>query len=254
MGENTYDVVRLDKAIEQIALHPETWQQDEWRCGTGMCLAEHIVEQNGDQWATGPEDRFGDMVLVPEDTPGSASAEDFQRQYRTVLPVIPKGMSWMTAETRANSLLRLFGNHSLFASDNTLREIRMYRDMMARGEIPRDDEYYDCMRRCIDGDEALDEGAYATLVQDVVQGWHLVVGSTRHEILKTGSEVWVEEFLQLDDPEEEVTDWDAAYLFKLIDEALHGAGYRLDFTRPSQPYAYLAVSQLGHEIVPEPSS
>ena len=251
MSENTYDVVRLDKAIEQIRLHPETWKQGEWRCRTGMCLAGHIVEQNGDQWATGPEHRFGDMVLVPEGTPGSASAEDFQGQYRTVLPVIPKGMSWMKAETRANSLLRLFGNHSLFASDNTLEEIMEYRDMMARGEFPQDEEYYDGI--CIDEDEALDEGAYATLVQDDVQGWHLLVG-TRHEILKAGSEVWVEEFLQLDDPGEDVTDWDAAHLLKLIDGALHGAGYPLDFTRPSQPYAYLAVSQLGHEIVPEPSS
>nr|WTB31411.1 hypothetical protein OG781_19670 [Streptomyces sp. NBC_00830] len=79
MSENTYDVARLDKAIEEITLHPETWNQGEWRCGTGIGLAGHIVEQNGDQWATGPEHRLKKEVLVPEDAPASASAENYQR-------------------------------------------------------------------------------------------------------------------------------------------------------------------------------
>jgi hypothetical protein len=68
-------------------------------------------------------------------------------------------------------------------------------------------------------------------------------------------EVYVEEFLQIDDPDnEDVTAWDAAHLLELFDEALYGAGYRLDFTRPSQRYDYIAVNQLAHEDLPESSS
>lgn len=273
MSENTYDVARLDKAIEEITFHPETWNQSEWRCGTGMGLAGHIVEQNGDQWATGPEHRFKKEVLVPKDTPSSASAENYlrwyyQRQYGTVVPVTPEGMALIAADMRASSLLRMFGDHSLFDSGCTLEEIRDCRDMLERGEFPgyedyygMEDYYYDNVIKKyyeefaydfrIGRDISLDEGAYATLVQDDVQGWHLLVGSTRHEIWKAGSlEVFVEEFLQYD-ADEDVTAWDAAHLLELFDEALYGAGYRLDFTRSSQRYDYIAVNQLTHEDLPE---
>ncbi|MET7763204.1 hypothetical protein ABZS71_14665 [Streptomyces sp. NPDC005393] len=95
-------------------------------------------------------------------------------------------------------------------------------------------------------DTVLDEGAYATLVPDEVKGWHLLVNDVRSDRWwgADASEVWVDEFLQLDDPLEDVTEWDPAWLLTLLDSALHAAGYRIDFERPSQRHTYVAVTKL----------
>jgi hypothetical protein len=59
----------LDAAIDHIEKHPEEWDQSQWRCKTGMCLAGHIVILAGGKWAH-PE-RPESFLLVQE--PGERS-------------------------------------------------------------------------------------------------------------------------------------------------------------------------------------
>ncbi|RJL21044.1 hypothetical protein [Bailinhaonella thermotolerans] len=37
-------------AITHIAHNPDTWDQNDWRCRTSMCLAGHIAELSGGRW------------------------------------------------------------------------------------------------------------------------------------------------------------------------------------------------------------
>lgn len=41
-------------AVDHVKAHPEEWDQDEYRCGTGMCIAGHGAERAGGRWATSP--------------------------------------------------------------------------------------------------------------------------------------------------------------------------------------------------------
>jgi hypothetical protein len=122
-------------------------------------------------------------------------------------------------------------------------------------------------------DSVLDDGPYATLVFDEVQGTHLVIDTidmidaadagdvadvadagdagdvvdgVRRE-RPSGADaltVRVDEFLQLDDPLEDVTEWDPTWLFPVLDTALRAAGHRIDLERPARLYDRIAVSRL----------
>lgn len=145
-----FDIPRLDRAIEGITLSPETWNQGTWRCATGMCIAGHIVEQNGDTWATGAGRPGSDFVIVPVGTDGAFPHEDALNWAQAYEIELPEGMTLISASLRANSLLGLSdAAHSLFNGSNTLAGIKEYRDQMARGEVPLaeydedDDDEYD---------------------------------------------------------------------------------------------------------------
>lgn len=44
------DLARL--ALKEIENRPEEWNQENWRCGTGMCFAGFVAELAGARWAT----------------------------------------------------------------------------------------------------------------------------------------------------------------------------------------------------------
>lgn len=145
-----FDIPRLDKAIEGITLSPETWNQSTWRCASGMCIAGHIVEQNGDTWATEADRPGSDYVLVPEGTEYAQPRENAQHWAKSYSFELPEGMTLILAAQRAGSLLGLpddSEDHRLFNGNNSLADIRRYRDQMADGLIPYseddDDDEYD---------------------------------------------------------------------------------------------------------------
>lgn len=103
------NIALLDAAIEQIELHPETWQQRHWRCETGMCVAGWIVTLAGDEWASAP----------------GLGAEEFVRVNGRLVH----------AEIRAMKLLGISFSPALFDAENTLEDIKRFRDEMAEGYV-----------------------------------------------------------------------------------------------------------------------
>lgn len=58
----------LDEAIANIERNPDSWIQTVWRCRTGCCLAGHIAELAGGQWAAPVGHPLDDrMIAVPGD-------------------------------------------------------------------------------------------------------------------------------------------------------------------------------------------
>lgn len=56
----------LDLTLATIKYNPETWNQGNWRCNTGMCFAGHAVVLAGYKWAKGANHHNSEYVLDPE--------------------------------------------------------------------------------------------------------------------------------------------------------------------------------------------
>lgn len=91
------------------------------------------------------------------------------------------------------------------------------------------------------GGTELDQGPYAQLAFDDDEGWGLFIDPTGNRSLAARLAVWLDVLQEVD---EDPTEWDTTYFVTLIESALHTAGYRIDFTRPSQRYHHLAVEPL----------
>jgi hypothetical protein len=48
---STPNVALLKQTLAHIEAHPETWKQEYFRCGTGMCFAGWAAELHGAKWA-----------------------------------------------------------------------------------------------------------------------------------------------------------------------------------------------------------
>src|SRR4030095_12221767 len=59
------NVALARKAVQQIERHPEGWTQRSWRCGTGACLAYHVVAAAGGRWAL-PDNPNDLQVVLPD--------------------------------------------------------------------------------------------------------------------------------------------------------------------------------------------
>jgi hypothetical protein len=81
----------LETAMRQIISHPETWDQENWFCGTKACLAGHIVLAAG---ATRPEHlvedtEYGDEVLYQGEVYPAA------RLARILTGIAPSEAAWL---------------------------------------------------------------------------------------------------------------------------------------------------------------
>lgn len=104
------DIALLDRIIEQIEQHPETWDQATWEreteCGTAYCVAGHAVAMT-----IGPITHY---------SPWNA-------EYVTADGVIG---SWSVTARDALDLTARQA-HVLFHPSNTLGEIKTMRDLLA---------------------------------------------------------------------------------------------------------------------------
>jgi hypothetical protein len=114
----------LDLAIAQIEAHPETWNQQVYRCKTGMCVAGWAAQLAGGQWLNGPESYGKDadndaLIAEPYDRPGDI--------------YLLGGASVVDADSRARLLIGLSSDEAdaLFEADLTLDDIRRGRDLIA---------------------------------------------------------------------------------------------------------------------------
>lgn len=120
----------LDAAIAQIEAHPETWNQEVYRCGTGMCVAGWICELAGGRWLEGA-DGIAPDALEPESYDESWLISQWH------------GRAAVNAPDRACTLLGtrdIFSvgplGASLFSGLNSLADIKTIRDeLAARGEV-----------------------------------------------------------------------------------------------------------------------
>jgi hypothetical protein len=67
MTTSTTNWPLIDSVLDQIDAHPETWDQNHWRCGTSMCFAGWTVElsqKNGVKWVQ--EDPNEDSIAVTQ--------------------------------------------------------------------------------------------------------------------------------------------------------------------------------------------
>lgn len=124
------DIERLDRALARIAAKPETHHQGAWiielHCGTGGCLAGHVVL---DAHPGAKPARFDGVDFIDD------SGEEY-KAYTHVL--LPDGTE-LSVRNEAARLLGLtdgFGlidtqASALFAGGNTLEVLRRMRDMLA---------------------------------------------------------------------------------------------------------------------------
>lgn len=118
----------LDAAIARTEAHPETWNQEDYRCETGMCVAGHACEIAGRKWATPASDPLWSDCLI---------AEDYDPRALTF--PIRLGDAEVRVVTAADCAARLIGHATitsagcLFGAYNTLADIKRIRDEIAAG-------------------------------------------------------------------------------------------------------------------------
>jgi len=59
--------------LAQIEKHPETWDQNDWRCESGMCFAGWACDLSGVRWANPAEATYGAAQIVHGDSTFSAA-------------------------------------------------------------------------------------------------------------------------------------------------------------------------------------
>ena len=109
MNETTPNVPLLRKTLEHIEAHPEQWNQEFWRCGTGMCFAGTACDLDGGEW-------------MADGSAHLARREGEQFQPDEWAP----GREVIHARFRARTVLGLTRHQAaaLFCADNTLPDLR----------------------------------------------------------------------------------------------------------------------------------
>lgn len=135
------DLELLDAALAAIDADPQSWNQDYWRCSTGMCLAAHAATVAGAKWIAAPGG--GLQVPLPDDarqllTAGVASECVLDPGFHG--PVSRVRLGTVLAEhgvvhvadwTRARLGLSDAQADALFDGDNTREQLQAMRDALA---------------------------------------------------------------------------------------------------------------------------
>ena len=118
----------LNAVIAQIEAHPETWDQEEWRCETGMCVAGWMCELGGGTWLTGPYDVHSALLVIEDSDANNARTKE-----------LSDGREGIYADERARRLLGADPG-GLFDPDNSLSDIKAIRDELYAEAIDRAEE------------------------------------------------------------------------------------------------------------------
>lgn len=113
----------LDAAIGHIEAHPEDWNQAEWRCATGMCLAGWICQLGGGEWVGDPGVGRGEFLKADPAEEG-------------IDILVAGGQRRIHAADRAKRLLGFDPSDEgadLFWHSNTLADIKRMRDDLRAG-------------------------------------------------------------------------------------------------------------------------
>lgn len=124
---NRYNMELLDQALDHIIANPETWRQDTWRCETGMCVAGWVAELAGETWYVDPSKPTDPLPYI-------VSEQGARNAFKLYTG------AWVEdAPDVANRLLGLetsWPDHRLFNAGNSLADLVKYRNMMAEGAEP----------------------------------------------------------------------------------------------------------------------
>ena len=127
----TPNVGLLSRVIAHIEANPEEWQQEDWRCETGMCVAGWAVQIDGGRWFhPSPDGTVLDALLHAR--PGEETAE-WAECYGVTDAVV-------TAADRAQAVLGLTDAEadSLFCASNLLDDIyEAAKDILRRAVAQR---------------------------------------------------------------------------------------------------------------------
>lgn len=135
----------LEKTMQHIETHPEDWNQETWRCGTGMCFAGHAATLAGREWASENPDGDNSMMILAK--PDEFDSASFEETYSH------KTGRWTTTDRKvvlvedvARSELGLAEDEAeiMFEPDNTKADLRKMVDNLKAGreilEPERDDD------------------------------------------------------------------------------------------------------------------
>lgn len=129
----------LDEAIDQIEMHAKAaeaggkcqWEQGEWRCASGMCLAGWVSQLAGGKWAT-PVSSDNDYQPYEDCLVAEAGDDSDDVMASTSAGTV------IHAQERATRLLGLGHDdaYTLFEGDNTVETIKGIREeLIAEGAL-----------------------------------------------------------------------------------------------------------------------
>ena len=72
----TPNIPLLEATMAYIENNPEEWNQENWRCGSGMCFAGWAATLNGREWASKAEHaNAANIVVKPDEFPYAGPEE-----------------------------------------------------------------------------------------------------------------------------------------------------------------------------------
>jgi hypothetical protein len=125
-------IALLQRTVAQIEAHPEDWEQEHWRCETGMCFAGWAVTLAGRQWAF-PSSTADAMFLVAEDGEQFAFPPEDDEP-----PVV-----YCADVARRTLGLSQEDSDLLFYGGNSLRTIKAYVANLIAGRDVEDDQGFE---------------------------------------------------------------------------------------------------------------
>ena len=106
----------LRRTLAHIEANPEIWNQEDYRCGSGLCFAGWAAQLAGGRWYTADPNHRLAQFLVSE--PADGNSELRGREFF--------GVRVSTVHPRAQRLLDLDDEdaEALFHPDNTIEDLR----------------------------------------------------------------------------------------------------------------------------------
>lgn len=123
----------LDAAIARIEADPSSWDQDDWRCSTGICLAGHVAEIAGGEWAASAVSEIR-AYLIPAsgDNPCDVHPAEISDLGQELPPRVHAAVRARQLLGFSQFMYEALDDHrdprDLFYGSNTLAEIKAMRD------------------------------------------------------------------------------------------------------------------------------
>lgn len=123
----------LDAAIAHIEANPQTWEQDDFRCGSGMCVGGWICELAGGAWLTPQANGILSWYLEAEPTDPPGTVRDVMLDGKRVPAVMAydRARRLIGAPAAFVDLDDDEDRRRLFDGGNDLGDIKAIRDEIA---------------------------------------------------------------------------------------------------------------------------